>query len=649
MDNVTTFGSATTGSTPTTLNLTQLKSANLNFAEITGQLSDARPSQTHTLRMGSGLFTLPSGSGLVKLTLEHESDQAVQLQGPPGFTRVGEGLLGPFTLRDTFNFQVTGRGAYRILVSLAGDIDGDGDVDGSDATASTPNGIALQVADLTGDGRLDANDASIAAQNLGVRTLVRPLVLQVGLDPAREPFAHLSETLNAAPSMLVKVLSGNLFGQNPPLISAVESTYTPVAEKVIPLFMPVAAPESPILALGESNLPLGENHVAYAARDEFGQRVESSALVERLDQPSEPPASLPVDKRNRIWLLDVHANNYLFRGPLPLTTLEETGQVDFPTLVHVMNQRLAQQGAPISTLPGEFKFTEIVLITNQATKSTSHGDEGFAVHQIYKSILGSDPAWPPDDPTMATSLFTGPLDNKVVEGATFTQMVDGNPYTIHPSVTWQPVAANPTNQAPTTVEGGANGYKTIIRSTFPIVFIAPNPGNPQRQLTNPLSNVSVATRYIHQLMQEDHTQDVPHIFYLHCVNGHDRTGMLATTYVLSAYGKNFNYDLATAYEYGQMGTFLPDALPNGIAPNRNFWDKLESDVEKTGRLKSKYMQAVRALAYLYYHPAGSKIQKAPALSATAPAVPLWQKGFTFGNSAESPIEETPSDYLKVRP
>lgn len=56
-------------------------------------------------------------------------------------------------------------------------------------------------------------------------------------------------------------------------------------------------------------------------------------------ESSEPPASISDDK-NRIWLLDVHQNNYLFRGPLPLTSLDENGRVDFASLIEVINERL---------------------------------------------------------------------------------------------------------------------------------------------------------------------------------------------------------------------------------------------------------------------------------------------------------------------
>jgi hypothetical protein len=613
-------------------------SVELQFAVLEGELSDAESSRVHTLRLHPARFTLPSGQALLKLTVEHEGDKSVQLGAKPGFVSVGNGLLGPLQPGSSQGFEVSGRGAYRVLVSLAGDMDGDGDVESSDldllkADPITTDRIDMAVADLNGDDELDSEDADIAAQNLGASTRVRPLEISFALDPAHEPYASLAETLNPAVQLRGRVSSGATV--------TIGSPTTVLAQAA-----PISVDENGEFTF-QAPVAEGSNAFTAVATDEFGQRGEAAALVERLDQPSEQPAAISADKQNRIWLLDVHKNNYLFRGPLPLTSLEDDGQVDFPTLIRVMNQRLESQGAPINTLPSEFKFTEIALITNMQTASKSHGDEGFALHQIYDTILGGEQSLPPEDPQNPTSLFTKPLDNEAVEGPVFSQTVDGATYTIHPSVSWQPTAANSTGEDPTTLEGGQSGYKTVIASTFPIVSIAPDPAAPQFHLSNDLSNVSVAARYVQQLMQVDHSQDIPHIYYVHCINGHDRTGMVATAYVLGAYGRSFDFELETAYKYGQTGAYLPDQLPPGVEPDRNFWDKLEADEKNTGRLKKKYMQAVQALAYLY-RPDGGKVQSAPSLTTRIPAVPLWQAGFAFANANDTPIHQTPPDYLHVR-
>ncbi len=614
------------------------QSTDLHFAHLSGVLSDAEPSHTHQIRIDPAQFTLPNGRALLKFTLEHEHDQTVQLADLNGFERVGDGLLGPAAAGSTLTLRVTGRGAYRVLVSLAGDVDGDGDVDGTDLTrlqgSLTSSGLTLEVADLNGDGELDAEDHELARENAGTSTRVRPLQMRLGLHHGLEPLAAIGETLDetatfagqASPGASVNLVGGVLAQALPLLVdSNGEFTF-------------------------EAPLVQGENTVQAVATDSFGQRVDSVAVVERVEQPSEAPTRMDQDRRNRIWLLDEHNNNFLFRGPLPLNSLEDDGRVDFTTLIDVMNQRLAQQGASISTLPPEFKFTEITLITNRVDSlSKSHGDEGFATRLIYSTILSAIPGLPPDDTENPTSLYTGPLDNKVVEGPTLTQTVQSTTYTVHPGVTWQPTAANSTGQAPTTLEGGSNGYEAVVKSTFPIVSIASNPEAPQRQLSNPLSNVSVVTRYVHGLMSEDNTGDVPHIYYLHCINGHDRTGMVATAYVLSAYGASFDYDLATAYKYGQMSQYLPGTAPDGVDPNRNYWDELEQETPKSGELKKKYMQAVQALAYLYHHPAGSGVQKAPAMATKVPEVPLWKAGYRYGDPASSPTEQTPADYVHVRP
>ena len=586
------------------------------FGVIEGALSDSQPTASHQLRLDPNRFTLPAGKVLLRLTVEHEREQSVRLF-PGDVSKVevvtdASGLLVRLAANDSFEVRLEGLGAYHVLVSLVGDRDGDGDVDGVDL----------------------ARAGSSQAENLGVSTLVRPLDVHFGLDPRVEPLAGLQESVKSTASFLGHTSPGStVFIQPQGMVQA-------RAENI-----PVTVDENGDFTF-QAPLENGENSFQAVAVDSFGQRSEAGALATRVAESSEPPASISDDKKNRIWLLDVHQNNYLFRGPLPLTSLDENGRVDFASLIEVMNERLRDQGAPITTLPAEFDFTEISLITNQATDSKSHGDEGNSLYLIYQSILGQAPARPSEDPQNPTSLYTKPLDNSATSGPAFSTNVAGQAYTLHPSVIWQPVAANSSGKKPTTVKDGESGYESIVRGTFPIVWIAPDLSQPVRQLTNPLSNVSVATRTLHQLMAQDHRQDRPHVYYFHCVNGHDRTGMMATTYVLSVYGPSFKYQLAKAYEYGQMGTYLRNSLPAGVDPRRNLWDRQEELVENSGKLKKKYMQAVQALAFFYYHPGSTGIQAAPTLTPLAPTVPLWEAGYEFASPAD--VLETPPDYLKVR-
>lgn len=580
------------------------------FAVIEGTLSDGQPTASHSVRLDPNRFTLPAGKVLLRLTVEHERGQAVRLL-PGDVSKVeatsdASGLLVRLRANDAFEVRLEGRGDYRVLVSLVGDTDGDGDVDGA-----------------------------TAGENLGVSTLVRPLDVHFGLDPRVEPLANLQESVKATASFLGHATPGSTVFIQP---------QGPVQARAAAI--PVAVDERGDFTF-QAPLENGENSFQAVAVDSMGQRSEAGASASRVAESSEAPASISEDKKDRIWLLDVHHNNYLFRGPLPLTSLDENGRVDFASLIEVMNERLEDQGAPIRKLPAEFYFTEVSLITNQVTESKSHGDEGNSLYLIYQSILGAAPAQPAVDPQNPSSLFTRPLDNSATSGPAFNQTVGADTYRLHPSVIWQPVAANSSGKKPTTVKDGEKGYESIVRGTFPIVWIAPDLHQPVRQLTNPLSNVSVATRTLHQLMAEDHRQDLPHVYYFHCVNGHDRTGMVATTYVLSAYGPSFQYQLAKAYEYGQMGTYRRNSLPAGVEPQRNVWDRLEELVPNSGALKKKYMQAVQALAFFYYHPEGAEIQAAPPLTRLAPTVPLWQAGYEFAPPAD--ILETPPDYLKVRP
>lgn len=585
-----------------------------HFAVIEGELSDLQPLALHRLSLDPTLFRLPSGVVTFNVKVEQERGKSIQLRltdtskGQP--VALEDGLQIRARLGEVLEVQVSGSGDYRLLVSLAGDTDGDGDVDAADGPA--------------------------VGENLGVSTLVRPLQLHFALAPGPEPLAGIQESLDT---------TAHFVGQASPGATVVIQPLGLVQAKASPI--PVTLSPTNSFAFS-APLVAGENAFSAIATDSFGQQAEAAAQVDQVAQTSETLESMSEDKKNRIWLLDVHANNYLFRGPLPLTSLEETGRVDFASLIEVMNERLEKQGAPITTLPQEFDFTEISLIGNRATTSSSHGDEGNSLYLIYQSILGGTPARPVADEQDPTSLYTRPLDNSATEGPAFTQVVKGKTYTIHPSVVWQPTSANPTGQEPSTVPDGAGGYATIVRSTFPIVSIAPDLAQPLRALTNPLSNVSVVAHTLHQLMEQDHSQGRLHVYYFHCVNGHDRTGMAATAYVLSARGPSFNYDLATAYKYGQMGTYLEASLPAGIDKERNIWDKLEEDNKKTGRLKSKYMQAVQALAFLYYHPPASGIQEAPPLTRNAPSVPLWEAGYPFAPSAGVPTLATPPDYVHVR-
>lgn len=616
--------------------------ADLHFAVLEGELSDVAPSFDHEIFIDPAKFELPTGHGLLKLTVQHETGKVVQLAPTPGFVTAGNGLLGWVQAHSSHRFTVGGRGEYRVLIGLAGDVDGDGEVESSDLRlldgASQPaDDPSSQVADLNGDQRLDFQDSDLAEQNLGVSTSLRPLDVSLSLDPVREPLAPIGETEQATAA---------LRGHASP--SASVSILGPVAVSAQAQPLSVDADGEFVF---EAPVTLGENSFTAVATDEFGQRSENTLVMSKVAQASEKPAAISADKQNRIWLLDVHANNYLFRGPLPLDkTNDEAGRVDFPTLIRVMNQRLLQQGAPIETLPTEFRFTEVALITNRSTTSKSHGDEGFSLHLIYQTILGGDLPFPADDANAPTSLFTRPLDNAVEDGPVFQQAVDGRTYTIHPSVSWQALSGN--GDKVTTRPGDA---EDLLKLTFPIVFIAPNSDTDLRRntLSNSLSNLTVASRYLHRLMQQE-SEDIPHIIYFHCVNGHDRTGMLATAYVLSAYGESFDYDLPTAYKYGQMGQFLPGQAPQGVDENINYWHQIELGSPGSGALKKNFIRPVQALTYLYSQAAdiaSSNIQDVPELTTSVPEIPLWSPdtGFVFADSVDSPTVETQSDFLKVRP
>lgn len=160
------------------------RSDNRFFGVIEGALSDSQPTASHQLRLDPNRFTLPAGKVLLRLTVEHEREQSVRLF-PGDVSKVevvtdASGLLVRLAANDSFEVRLEGLGAYHVLVSLVGDRDGDGDVDGVDL----------------------ARAGSSQAENLGVSTLVRPLDVHFGLDPRVEPLAGLQESVKSTASFL---------------------------------------------------------------------------------------------------------------------------------------------------------------------------------------------------------------------------------------------------------------------------------------------------------------------------------------------------------------------------------------------------------------------------------------------------------------
>jgi len=105
---------------------------------------------------GSGVGT-PSVDGLQALSVEHYGDTTVALYA--------------FTRQSLYQLRVTGTGAYTMGLSLAGDLNLDGLVDGLDsALVQAPAADA----DITGDGSTDRSDRQGLFANFGFTMNVGP-------------------------------------------------------------------------------------------------------------------------------------------------------------------------------------------------------------------------------------------------------------------------------------------------------------------------------------------------------------------------------------------------------------------------------------------------------------------------------------------
>jgi hypothetical protein len=592
-------------------------SGQTNFASLEGDLGTTLSRDVRTIHIDPTTFAFPKGGRVVlKFVVESESGSRVRL-GPIHRTGSPRGLrdrglsVSPSrggTLvalsEGSYDVQIVGRGRYRLEITLVGDLDADGIVEPSELaevrqllgqrTSRLPS--AIQPADLDGNGGVGPRDLALARRNLGASTTLHPLMASLALDPALEVYAPYQAVTTpvgnfvglATPGSEVRVLDASGHPQGNPITVAPDGRFA------------FSAP-----------LQVGDNVVELQATDSFGQRELVSQSVNRV-LGSAPEEITPLtETKDRVWLLDVHNDNYLFRGPEPLTAAAQGSAIDFVTLFATVNQRLEDEGAPIQTLPQKFNFIDVALIFNNVLPSGKRGTDAIALYQEFSTILGAQQSSPPPD--AKTPLFTPPLDTTLIAGVPMDVAVNGTTYSITTSMLWQPVAGAPAEDPPT----GMAELNTYLQVTAPVLDIAvPKQGD---NLTNGIPNLTLVVSMLQNLMAQP-SNGTPNIIYFHCMNGHDRTGMVSTAYVLATYGESFNkkYDLQTAYDYGQMGTYLD---PNTHA-GENYWSTIDN-----GPLKKPYMNAVRALAYFYAPNQG--VQPKSKLRTKALETPLWNAGYQF--------------------
>jgi hypothetical protein len=302
-------------------------------------------------------------------------------------------------------------------------------------------------------------------------------------------------------------------------------------------------------------------------------------------------------------LLDVHFNNYLFRGPEPL----KGDRIDFETLIRSMNQRLKEEKAPIDKLAPKFTFTDVALIGNRV--------EAEPLLQEYATIVGASQTTSPPE----NGLTMPPIDTSITSGVSLDVTVDGTKYSITPSIVWQPLSGS---KLETGVVSG--NHKEYLDYTAPALrVVAASNTQPKGGAPNVTRVVSLLEEYMSRP-----SSGVPNIIYFHCMNGHDRTGMVSTAYVLGTYGQSFNYNLDTAYKYGQMGTYLD---PNNSAyKGKNYWSTFDK-----GELKPSFMNGVLAAYFYYSHDPSQTSPSPPRMSTAALSTPLWEAGYQFRNDAPS--------------
>lgn len=199
-------------------------------------------------------------------------------------------LPGALTIRPRPEGRTTGD--YTLSVSLAGDTNGDNQIDRSDLLAirralgrrSTANGVAPG-ADVDGDGRVSLVDLGITARNFGASTRIRPLSASLRLDPAADPDGDgkvtkgtVDLTGRTAPGMIVKLDRG--------ADGSFEATTTSGADGRYRFTVP---------------LGLGANPFAIVATDTFGQTARAQLVVRRVGAVEQVSASYDFNQGTQGW------------------------------------------------------------------------------------------------------------------------------------------------------------------------------------------------------------------------------------------------------------------------------------------------------------------------------------------------------------
>lgn len=245
-----------------------------------------------------------------------------------------------------------------------------------------------------------------------------------------------------------------------------------------------------------------------------GQQTTNSIAIQVPTEanPAGVPGGLPNLDSSIVFLLDKNANgNLLFRGNEPLNDQMTNQSVDFTALHQVLKA--------------------------QYEKQTSKTDFPEIGSYILRDIAFLDP-----DPAGEGNILAAEIGSF---GATDPKQVDQKWY---PETVEKPLS------------GGMLGQVANWN-------VEPTGGSPKHPNLN--MDVEIAknlSTWMGTQLTDAAGNDIPTVYYIHCASGHDRTGMVATGYLIH----NYTMDLSRAYILGTTISKL--SIPMGGNLIQNCYD-----------------------------------------------------------------------------
>jgi hypothetical protein len=270
------------------------------FAVIDGRLALPNQATSPRLNFGRTYFRYAGNGGIAVKILGTASDGGNLVMGPAVKDRFVNPLPStrPVPLPTVFqfpagrnaqivnfrpgeySFPVSGGwsnrvGSYHLSIQLVGDANGDFKVDNNDIKLlrqmmSNPASVPLNVyqsADYDGSGTVTNRDMTLARQNLGVVSNIRPLAFSTAIDPSVSPvFNNYVRTTDVALLLSGTIGAGFLAtNMSVPLSTEIGGVVGP--NGITQIALPIG---------------LGSNAISVSARDGFGQSRETFVSITRL-------------------------------------------------------------------------------------------------------------------------------------------------------------------------------------------------------------------------------------------------------------------------------------------------------------------------------------------------------------------------------